>query len=163
MRTEGSVSPTRNNRFRTPCAACPLLSRATFRDFEPSELEFVEWFKRGELSVEAGAPIVQEATSSAHLFTILEGWAFRYKTLPDGRRQILNFAMPGDLIGLQTSVFETMDHGVEALSQMTLCVFPVQGTLHTPAVAGLRRHLAFGQPGASSRRPVADRRPAQCA
>jgi len=124
MRTEGSVSTTRNHRFRTPCAACPLRSRATFRDFEPSELEFVEWFKRGELSVEAGAPIVQEATSSAHLFTILEGWAFRYKTLPDGRRQILNFAMPGDLIGLQTSVFETMDHGVEALSQMTLCVFP---------------------------------------
>jgi CRP-like cAMP-binding protein len=32
--------------------------------------------------------------------------------------------MPGDLIGLQTSVFETMDHGVEALSPMVLCVFP---------------------------------------
>lgn len=101
-----------------------------FRDFSAGELEFVERFKRGELTVEAGAPIVQEATSSPHLYTVLDGWAFRDKTLPDGRRQILNFAMPGDLIGLQTSVFETMDHGVEALSAMVLCVFP-RNQFHT--------------------------------
>jgi hypothetical protein len=44
-----------------------LRSRATFRDFNAEELEFVHWFKRGELTVEAGAPIVQEATSSPHL------------------------------------------------------------------------------------------------
>jgi CRP/FNR family transcriptional regulator, anaerobic regulatory protein len=54
----------------------------------------------------------------------LSGWAFRYKSLPDGRRQILNFALPGDFIGLQSSMFNEMQHSVEALTQMTLCVFP---------------------------------------
>lgn len=84
----------------------------------------MEGFKQGELTIAPGAPIVLEESNSPHLYTVLEGWAFRYKTLPDGRRQILNYAMPGDLVGLQSSVFEVMSHGVEALTDMLLCVFP---------------------------------------
>jgi CRP-like cAMP-binding protein len=60
---------------------------------------------------------------SAHLYTVLSGWGFRYKFLPDGRRQILNYSMPGDLIGLQGSLSGEMQHSVEALSPMLLCVF----------------------------------------
>src|SRR5690606_24949953 len=41
----------------------------------------------------------------------------------DGRRQILNYLLPGDLIGLQGSVIGEMEHSVEALSPATLCVF----------------------------------------
>src|SRR5665213_1976624 len=52
------------------------------------------------------------------------GCAFRYKTLPDGRRQILNYALPSDLIGLQGAVNDEMQHSVEALTDVTLCVFP---------------------------------------
>jgi CRP-like cAMP-binding protein len=44
--------------------------------------------------------------------------------LPDGRRQILNFALPGDFLGLQASMFNEMTHSVEALTPMLLCVFP---------------------------------------
>ena len=55
---------------------------------------------------------------------MLSGWAFRYKTLPDGRRQILNYALPSDLIGLQGSVNDEMQHSVEALTDVMLCVFP---------------------------------------
>ena len=58
---------------------------------------------------------------------MLQGWAFRYKMLPDGRRQLLNFALPGDFLGLQASLFKEMSHSVEALSQMLLCVFPASG------------------------------------
>ena len=75
MRAEASASTSRPGRYQTPCAACPLRRHSTFRDFNAEELAFGEWFKRGELMVEAGAPIVQEGTSSAHLYTVLEGWA----------------------------------------------------------------------------------------
>jgi CRP-like cAMP-binding protein len=109
---------------RIPCTRCPLRKLPKLRDFSDDELAFVDKLKQGELTVEPGGPIVQEGANSPHLYTVLEGWAFRYNTLPDGRRQILNFCMPGDLIGLQTSVFEVMDHGVEALTDMLLCVFP---------------------------------------
>jgi CRP-like cAMP-binding protein len=94
-----------------------------FRAFEKQELAFVSAFKRGELAVDKGATILVEGSHSAHLYTVLSGWAFRYKLLPDGRRQILNYSMPGDLIGLQGSVMGEMQHSVEALSPMLLCVF----------------------------------------
>lgn len=84
----------------------------------------METFKSGELTVDPGAIILLDGTNSPHLFTVLSGWAFRFKTLEDGRRQIVNFALPGDFIGLQGSVFEKMQHSVEALTTTVLCVFP---------------------------------------
>lgn len=73
---------------------------------------------------ETGATVVSEGTKSAHLYTLLSGWAFRFKTLPDGRRQILNYVLPGDLIGLQGSIEGEIEHSVEALTPLILCVFP---------------------------------------
>jgi CRP-like cAMP-binding protein len=98
-----------------------------FRAFTPDELKFVSAFKRGELVAETGAVILAEGAHSAQLFTLLSGWAFRFKMLEDGRRQILNYALPGDLIGLQGSVIGAMEHSVEALSPVVLCVFQRDG------------------------------------
>ena len=109
---------------RVPCEKCPLREMQCLREFTAKELEFVSSFKSGELNVEAGTSVLLQNTNSAHLYTILSGWAFRYKTLPDGRRQILNYALPSDLIGLQGSVNDQMEHSVEALTDMKLCVFP---------------------------------------
>ena len=91
-----TAKETRNTN-NTSCADCPLQTRDEFRKFCPKELEFITRFKTGELSVDPGATILVEGSHSAHLFTVLSGWGFRYKTLEDGRRQILNFVMPGDL------------------------------------------------------------------
>jgi CRP-like cAMP-binding protein len=109
---------------KVPCEKCPLRQFECLREFTAKELEFVSNFKSGELNVEAGTSILLQSTNSAHLYTVLSGWAFRYKTLPDGRRQILNYAMPSDLIGLQGSVNDEMQHSVEALTDVMLCVFP---------------------------------------
>lgn len=108
---------------RTPCEQCPLKQFKPFRSFSSEELSFVSGFKTGELRTDSGATVLVEGAHSAHLYTILEGWAFRYKILEDGGRQILNYAMPGDLIGLQGSLMGEMQHSVEALTPLTLCVF----------------------------------------
>src|SRR3954465_3541923 len=109
---------------KVPCEKCPLRRLECLREFTAKELEFVSSFKSGELNVQAGASIMLQSTNSAHLYTILSGWTFRYKTLPDGRRQILNYALPSDLIGLQGSINDEMQHSVEALTDVMLCVFP---------------------------------------
>jgi CRP-like cAMP-binding protein len=111
------------NGRRTACDLCPLRQINVFRKFSDEELEFMRRFKTGEISVESGALILQEGISSNHLYTVLSGWAFRFNTLPDGRRQILNFALAGDFLGLQSSLLTEMNHSVEALSTMQLCVF----------------------------------------
>ncbi|AZO18408.1 MULTISPECIES: Crp/Fnr family transcriptional regulator [unclassified Mesorhizobium] len=116
-----SARPIASRQYR--CEKCPLRPLPAFREFDKQELSFISTFKRGELAVDKGATVLVEGSHSAHLYTVLSGWAFRYKLLPDGRRQILNFSMPGDLIGLQGSLMGEMQHSVEALSPMLLCVF----------------------------------------
>lgn len=106
-----------------PCERCPLRPLEVFRDFEKSELAFISRFKKGELHVDKGATVLVEGSHSAHLYTVLMGWGFRYKLLSDGRRQILNYLLPGDLLGLQGSLMGEMEHSIEALSPMLLCVF----------------------------------------
>jgi CRP/FNR family transcriptional regulator, anaerobic regulatory protein len=111
-------------RPRISCQACPLRGLGVFRNFEPSELAFVQKFKSDEIELRSGESLTMEGEASKTLYTLLSGWLYRYKLLPDGRRQVLNFVLPGDFIGLQTAVFGEAQHTVEALSDSTLCVFP---------------------------------------
>lgn len=106
-----------------PCEKCPLRAFPYFREHQKDEIRFLSGFKTGELVVDAGTTVLVEGSNSAHLFTVLSGWGFRYKTLEDGRRQILNYVLPGDLLGLQGSLMKEMSHSFEALSPMILCVF----------------------------------------
>jgi CRP/FNR family transcriptional regulator len=112
------------NTEQIKCKDCPLRGNEAFRAFTGEELDFVQTFKGGELVADAGTTIFLEGNNSAHLYTVLSGWVFRYKLLEDGRRQILNFGLPGDFFGLQSSMFGEMDHSVEALTDVVLCVFP---------------------------------------
>jgi len=108
------------------CEDCPLRENPAFRAFEAQEIGFVETFKVGELTAEAGSSILSEGSNSAHVYTVLKGWGYRYKTLDDGRLQILNYLLPGDFVGLQGAVLKEMGHSVGALTDMLLCVFERQ-------------------------------------
>ena len=112
-----------SNNLHTKCPSCPLRENDHFRDFSRGQLQFMSRFKIGELSVEPGATILVEGAHSAHLYTVLSGCAFRYKFLENGRRQILNYAMPGDLVGLQGTLMDEMQHSVDALTSLRLCIF----------------------------------------
>jgi len=107
----------------TACSACPLRQREAFRSFTAGELDYVGALKTGEMQVAPRTRVLDEGVNSPHVFTVLSGWGLREKSLADGRRQILNFVLPGDLIGLQAAMLDAMDHSVEALTDMTLCVF----------------------------------------
>ena len=107
----------------TPCSTCPLRASKHYRKFSPGELKFIETFKIDELRRDTGQTILTEGEGASHLYTVLSGWVMKYKSLEDGRRQIINYAFPGDLVGLQGTAFGKMQHSVEALSPVTLCVF----------------------------------------
>jgi CRP-like cAMP-binding protein len=109
------------------CAECRLRQSETFSPVTALELSFIEGFRSGMLSVEAGGEVIAEQKNGGKLFTLYTGWAFRYKSLSDGRRQILNFLLPGDFIGLQEKFADGASHGVEALTDVALCVFPRDG------------------------------------
>ncbi|QCI67775.1 Crp/Fnr family transcriptional regulator [Phreatobacter stygius] len=110
-------------RAGTPCSACPLRAKPAFADKTVDDIAFIQSMKIDHRLVKAGSDIISPGETDAELFTLFAGWAYRYKTLPDGRRQILNFLLPGDILGLQASLLSASQHGIEALTDVEVCVF----------------------------------------
>jgi CRP/FNR family transcriptional regulator, anaerobic regulatory protein len=107
----------------TPCSRCPLRKYPLFVPFTKEEVAFMERFKTGEMKVDAGTTILMEGSNSPQLYTVLRGMGTRYTTLPNGRRQVVNFLFPGDFVGLQAGLLGEMKHSVEASTDISLCVF----------------------------------------
>ena len=59
---------------------------------------------------------------------ILNGWAARVRILPDGRRQFLNFLLPGDLVGLYHHSRPISPTTIVTLTEVTVCVPPALGS-----------------------------------
>ncbi len=73
---------------------------------------------------EPGTDIVREGDDPHSVRLILSGWAYRYKQLPDGRRQVVALLLPGDLCDHDGWVLSEMDHSIGALSVVTLAEIP---------------------------------------
>ena len=68
------------------------------------------------LTVAAGKQVFAPNEASPEVYVLCSGWGFRSLQLPDGRQQILNFLLPGDLFSTG-SVFEERFHfSVKALT-----------------------------------------------
>jgi CRP-like cAMP-binding protein len=67
-------------------------------------------------SAAAHSDIVREGDSPRSVKVILEGWAMRYKQLPDGRRQVLALMLPGDICDANAFIYQHMDHSIGALT-----------------------------------------------
>jgi CRP-like cAMP-binding protein len=118
------------NRFSPRRALTPLhtplqmLNCLDARDFDVLE-ELL-----GDISaVEAGDLLISEGGAIRKVFVLQEGWAIRYKSLRNGRRQILNFLLPGDVIGFFGVLYKTADYGVEALADSRLHGFTTRRLL----------------------------------
>lgn len=68
--------------------------------------------------------LVHEGEPPPALHLMLSGWACRYKTLEDGRRQIIAFLLPGDLCDLNSYVLRKMDDSIAAVTELVFTVIP---------------------------------------
>lgn len=64
--------------------------------------------------------MIREGDETGPMFVVLEGWACRYKILPNGTRQIMAFLMPGDACDLHIKLLEQMDHSILAITKATV-------------------------------------------
>ena len=69
-------------------------------------------------TVDRREDLIHEGDKPDHVNVILTGWACRYKTLEDGRRQIIAFLLPGDLCDMNVFVLREMDHSIGALTPL---------------------------------------------
>lgn len=63
-----------------------------------------------------GEELVSEGDRPDRIRMILSGWLTRYKTLEDGRRQIVNFLLPGETCDAQIYLLRQMDHSIGTLT-----------------------------------------------
>jgi len=70
--------------------------------------------------VRAQSDIVTEGSRPHHSTLLTAGFAGRYVTLADGRRQITEISVPGDFVDLHSLLMKQMDHGVVALTDVTV-------------------------------------------
>ena len=63
--------------------------------------------------------LIRDGERPQVVYLVLSGWAFRHKVLEDGRRQILQFLLPGDLCDVHNAVLRQMDHSIGALTELS--------------------------------------------
>lgn len=85
------------------------LSAEAVASFEVAMLEGLQHAGAGEDIISDGDPV-------DCVRVVLSGWLCRYKTLEDGRRQIVNFVLPGESCDAHAFLLPTIDHSIAALT-----------------------------------------------
>ncbi len=84
------------------------------------EIDFLEGLQNNTLKVDRGLDFIEEGGDLRTTFIVIEGWAARYCLLSDGRRQILSYALPGDILGLHVNFRATATYSASALTPLKL-------------------------------------------
>jgi CRP/FNR family transcriptional regulator, anaerobic regulatory protein len=84
-----------------PCPFCPAKGSSFCRAIAPTDalaarLRHAQ-IRRTQHAAEAGRVVYRPGKSSDDVHILCEGWAFTYRRLPNGRRQILTLLLPGDI------------------------------------------------------------------
>jgi CRP-like cAMP-binding protein len=118
-----------------------LLEPAALRlnSLAPLSGEEMELVYSLEGHVDSHAPgrelVVGDATTVRAL-VVVDGWACRQRVLPDGRRQIFSFLLPGDAIGLSR---EPGPHALSPTMALTRLTTVQAGPLRTAAIEAPER------------------------
>ena len=108
------------------CLVCPVSSWAICAPLGEADLSTMDRYKIGERAIAEGSDFLHQGEPVTELHTLLEGWAFLYRLLEDGRRQITRVLLPGDFIGFQADLDAPADRAAQALTACRTCVFPRQ-------------------------------------
>jgi CRP-like cAMP-binding protein len=85
-----------------------------------AELAALEPLRGRRRSVAAGTELVHERQVGHHAYILEDGWACSFKLLPDGGRQVIDFPIPGDVIGLRSVLLHASDHSFAAVTDLTV-------------------------------------------
>lgn len=66
----------------------------------------------------AGRDLVHQGQSEQAAYILASGWAFSYKLLANGERQIVDFQIPGDFLGLRSVLLHISDHSIEPITDI---------------------------------------------
>src|SRR6478609_8509690 len=102
------------------CSDCAVRGAAVCSSLNTAELREFEHLGR-RVHFDSGETIFSEEEISTYFCNVLAGVMRLYKLLPDGRRQIVGFALPGDFLGMNIS--GRHNFSADAIGVVTVCQF----------------------------------------
>lgn len=86
-----------------------------------------------------GRDLVHQGQSAQSAYILASGWVCSYKIQRSGSRQIIDFQVPGDFLGLRSILFRTADHSIEPVTRVEASEIQARDLLeafsHTPRLA----------------------------
>ena len=102
----------------SPCVSCPQSNNgfcgAILGSRDEHKTPSSDW--QYHFVVAANKQVMASNQTSPDVYVLCNGWAFRFLQLPDGRRQILNFLLPGDLFSASSLFQDRVHFSVKALT-----------------------------------------------
>ncbi len=116
------LKPIQHNQIA--CKDCSIRRLALFNGVPDEELSWTQNYRSCQYALDARSKVYREGVPSEFMFTVYHGWMAVYKTLENGKRQILKVALPGDIIGYQANLAGPMNYSAVSLTDSVLCAFP---------------------------------------
>lgn len=99
--------------------ATPLIRKLrAFRSLSEDETASINTLEKTTFSLHAGDEFIRQNTNYRELYIIISGWAAREKCIENGRRQIVNFVLPGDFACFNACLFKRSSHTVRAITEL---------------------------------------------
>ena len=108
----------------TQCADCAMRKMALFNRVPHEQLDWTQDYRAGQYKLKSKDSLYLEGDEHDNIYTLFDGFVKLYKTLENGKIQVMRFASPGDLLGFQGDLSGPMHHGAQALTDCLLCSFP---------------------------------------
>jgi CRP/FNR family transcriptional regulator, anaerobic regulatory protein len=102
------------------CDDCKVRLFSVCGALEPSELDQLDSLSQVK-NFPARTMLFDQGALAGSVFNVTEGMVRLYKSMPDGRRQIVGFALPGDFLGL--ALMDRYGVAAEAVTQVRVCRF----------------------------------------
>lgn len=125
------------------CYECPLRRMPLFRPFTPEQLAFMRDLKVEHRLIPANEHIFEAGGSRPSFYTLFSGWAFTYRPLRGGGRQVIHIAIAGDILGFQHPLLPEVSLSACALTDASVCVFPTSRMIELTSVPGLGHDVAW--------------------
>ena len=116
----GDVAATKDG----ACVRCPIREKGLCARLPADEVRFLEHLVIGTRLYPAGADLFRQGESCSRYFSVTEGWAFTYTLFEHGRRQILDFALPGAFLGFEPDPELPMTYSAQCLTAVRVCITP---------------------------------------
>ena len=91
-----------------------------FVSLSKDDISFLETLCEKQERVQKAVNLAEEGDAPSRGFANCGGLAYRYRDMPDGRRQILTFIMPGDFFGLHAFLMKSIDYSIIAMTPTRL-------------------------------------------